>query len=338
MKKIISGFIILIMALTLASVSLKTVSKAMEINEDKTSKTTIVFDKAFFGKMSNNETFKLKMEELKVSSNLYKIISLQMYDDICKANEVIIENSYYIELDDGSLMQTTKEKYLTQVKENKKYIQEMNQYMKNKLSNKVSLYTTIGSSGNTEKINNGTLNLAIILITDDNISYSCGCLFNWETMPLARHKDAIGLSRDGNVSFEPKSACGTVIYSYDYSYLSSKEYVKEKIDEVKQIPFNQMKSSTTGYAFDFKLGEDSAGQNYPYYNVSYTGMTGSVYYKGEVNNKSITSVNHWATYAHKNLGLSIDDIDFSIPFEKKFSIKLAWRYTQLREEHLWRRK
>ncbi len=36
--------------------------------------------------------------------------------------------------------------------------------------------------------------------------------------------------------------------------------------------------------------------------ANYTNMAGSIYYKGIVNNSSIKSVNHWATYEHKKLG------------------------------------
>ena len=336
MKKIISSFIILAITLTVSCFSFKTISKAENYNEDIISKETIAFDEKNYEELSNDKIYEEKIKKLNISPSFSKIIELQMYDDICNAKEIILENSYYIGMDDGTMIQTTEENYLSQVKNNKKVINEMDQYMRNKLSNGISLLTVIGSPGNTKKINGGTLNLGVILITNDGKNYSCGCIFDWETMPNARYKDAIGLTRDGTTSVVPQSACGTVIYSYNYRYMDGTNYVSEKKEETKETSFNQLKASSSGYAFDFQMGVNSSDQNYPYRSVYYTNMVGSIYYKGMVNNSSIKSVNHWATYAHKKIGIISSSIDFSIPFNAGFKVSVGFVYSQLVDEHLWR--
>ena len=68
----------------------------------------------------------------------------------------------------------------------------------------------------------------------------------------------------------------------------------------------------------------------------YLSATGFVFFEGKVNNSSTTSVNHFATYAHKRIAYFFNGIDFSLPFGMGFSIDMGdWSYAQLREEHLW---
>ena len=63
---------------------------------------------------------------------------------------------------------------------------------------------------------------------------------------------------------------------------------------------------------------------------------GLYFFEGKVNNSSTTSVNHFATYAHKCIGYFLNHIDFSLPFGMGFSIDWGdWSYVQLTEEHLW---
>lgn len=114
--------------------------------------------------------------------------------------------------------------------------------------------------------------------------------------------------------------------------------VVELYNSYIKIRFVDLKSSSNGYAYEFNLGTDVAGSEYPYTTVTYRGMVGMLMYDGNVNNKNIISVNHWATYGHKRFSILADGINFSIPFATGFSIKIGGYYNQLTEEHTWRRK
>lgn len=85
------------------------------------------------------------------------------------------------------------------------------------------------STGVSANVNSGKLNLLIIVASADNVNYVAMALFNWETLPIFRGKDAFGITRDTDMKVKEKSASGGYSYFYgirrpDNSYEEREEY------------------------------------------------------------------------------------------------------------------
>lgn len=66
-------------------------------------------------------------------------------------------------------------------------------------------------------------------------------------------------------------------------------------------------------------------------------MMGMILYDGFIDSTSTSGANHWATYAHQEVDLAINGINFSVPFSGGFDVTWEWPYEQATDEHTWRR-
>ena len=332
MKRFIS--IIIALALAISSVI---IANASDQPKDLSVIMTTTFDDCNYEKLSDKEIFSQKLNDIGISSSYHNLLSRKMFSEICNAKTISTITSYYIETeDDGKITQTTKEKYIESVLKEKNNIAKREKEIKAQVTQRASDNIFI-SPGMTSEINKGTLNIVILLVSSNNIDFTCAALFQWETMPSARHKDAFGLTRDSTTSVVAQSASGAYDKIYTISRLSGTNYVTTEYTDSCEIKFSDLESSSNGYAYEFDLGIDAVGNIYPYNTTTHKEMIGLLMYDGNVNNNNIISVNHWATYGHKRFSILADGIDFSIPFSTGFSIKFGGYYNQLIEEHTWRR-
>ena len=334
MKRFIA--IIIALMLTLSSV---TIVNASDIPKDLSEIKTKTFDDENYKRLSEEDVFYSKLDEIGLSSSYQSLLYRKMFSEICNAKTISTITSYYVESNED-ILQTTKETYEETVIKEKNNIILKEKKSKEQASQRGS-QNIILSPGATDEINQGTLNIVILLVSSNNIDFTCAAMFQWETMPSARHNDAFGLSRDGSTtSVVAQSACGAYDIYCRTSYLSGTDYVTYDYVESNEVGFADLKSSPDGYAYEFQLPPDSTQSNYPYANstITFYEAAGVLMYDGNINNNNILSVNHWATYGHKRFSILVDSIDFSIPFSAGFSIKFLGYYNQLTEEHTWRIK
>ena len=260
-----------------------------------------------------------------------------MFDDICDAQTISTKSSYYVETNDGSsLCQTTKDIYDTTVKEEKEKLAkkrfDIESTMQERSSGNIDF-----SEGVTGTVDKGTLNIVILLVSNDNINFVCTAIFQWETMPSARHTDAFGLARDDNTIVDEHSASGLYTISYTKSQLSGIGSEINEYHETTEFDFDEVITSPDGYAIEVDLREDVASTSYPYTTILYTEMIGMVMYEGCIVESSRNGANHWGVYAHKKMDLVFNGIDFSLPISTGFSVNWEWTYEQKCEEHTWER-
>ncbi len=324
------------MTLTIVPINAEICTNDLSVREN------FSFNDNNYENLTCQEKFEKKLEATGVSTDYYDLLSRVSLEKISEAKSISTISSYYIETEDGKeLLQTKKDKYLEVVKEEKERIKNVEmqtaEIRKAQTTGRALSDVLFASPGNTATINKGTLNMVIFLYSEDGTNFTSLGIFQWETMPSARHKDAFGLTRDSTTSVIPQSAIAEYSKTYIISYFSDSNYIVSEHEDIVELYFNDLEASSTGYAFDFELGIDSSSNTYPYYSVRYKEMIGVLSYDGIVNNQNISTVNHWATYAHKRLRLLFNGIDFSIPFGAGFSITWGWSYNQLIEEHIWRR-
>lgn len=202
------------------------------------------------------------------------------------------------------------------------------------------------STGVSSNVNGGKLNLLNIVASADNVNYVAMALFNWETMPTFRGKDAFGITRDTDTKVNGNNASGGYSYYYQMwnsntTYIGSEEY--------HPLSYNALQQDNRGYGYAYEVrilsdipssSSGSPGVPGPP-KVRYTSMLGFVSYEGYVNSASVRGVNHWATYAHQNIKLIVNpSFNFSVPFSAGFSITVGfgWTYKQVIDTHNWRIK
>lgn len=284
---------------------------------------------------SDSEIIKEKMNAANISDAYFNYISKNIASEIKNATEIITITSYYIESSEGEMVKTSSEQYKSRVKA----VKEMQRFEKEKRIDEINRSGgAFVSNGNSAVFNGGTLNIAVVLVTSNGTDYSCSGLFQWETLPSKRHKDAFGLSRDTNTSVYANTAFGEYAITHEYSFMSGLTYQTSESTSYTHVSFNELEASSTGYAFEYTIPIDSHDEQYPYSSFVYTEIAGGLTYEGHVTQPSVTtSVNHWATYAHQKLSLLFNGINFSYPFNMGFTITFGFAYDQLIDEHLWLR-
>lgn len=194
------------------------------------------------------------------------------------------------------------------------------------------------STGVSANVNSGKLNLLIIVASADNVNYVAMALFNWETLPIFRGKDAFGITRDTDMKVKEKSAGGG--YSYFYEIRRPDNSYKER-EEFHELSYGALKQDDRkyGYAYEFRLRSNVKSNDPLLPQTRHNSMLGFVSYEGYVSSSTIRGVNHWATYAHQNVKLVVDpSFHFGLPFSSAFSVTFGfgWTYKQVNEEHDWR--
>lgn len=333
MKKILS---IIVSILTLFS--MLCIPASAESNTDDLSvNNTVTFNNRSYSNLSKEELFTQKLAAVGISEDYYEVLSKKMFDDICNAQTISTKSSYYVESNDGSsLHQTTKDLYDIAVKEEKEKLAQKSFDINATIQGRSSGNSDF-SKGVTGTVNKGTLNIVILLVSNDNINFVCSAIFQWETMPSARHTDAFGLARDDNTLVDAHSANGMYTVSYTRSQLSGIDAEINEYHETTEFDFDEVIVSPDGYAIEVDLREDVASNSYPYTTILYTEMIGMVMYEGCIVDSSRNGANHWAVYAHKKLDLVFNGIDFSLPISTGFSINWEWTYEQKCDEHTWER-
>lgn len=86
------------------------------------------------------------------------------------------------------------------------------------------------------------------------------------------------------------------------------------------MPYNELKQdgSGYGYAMEFGIPVSSISSQPHGTSTHYLSATGFVFFEGKVNNSSTTSVNHFATYAHKRIAYFLT--------ESISAFRLAWGF------------
>ncbi len=337
MKRLFSIIMVITLLFVINIIPAHAASSIDNLSEEKTKS----FDEKDFKTLNKDEIFERKLEEMNIPSSLHNILRRESYDAICEAETISTVSQYYVESDDsGKLIQTSKADYKKAVIEEKEKIKQREELVKSNRQSSVSLLATrelIASPGITDTINNGTLTMIIVISTSNGTDYTCTGIFEWETLPSIRLKDAFGLTRGSTATTNAQSAYGVYDITYTISQLSGIEYVTNEYSETHNVPFKDLETNETGYAFEYNLPSDISQSEPTYYSITYTHIVGLIQYTGFVNSANITGVNHWTTYAHKKINILINNIDFSIPFGAGFSITFGFTYDELVEEHTWRR-
>lgn len=280
-----------------------------------------------------------KLSPFHIFREMIQSLSEDQLDLIQKATEITAQSSYYVEspLFPGQMESVDAATYRVAAEKGKKSQKEEFDHISKQIKAKSALSdSVIISPGNSSKINGGTLNLVILMIAAGRDNYGVAEIFQWSTMPLFRGTDAFGLSRDVTTSILPQISSGTYSYTYTMSYTQGTQYITQEKEDVHDVAYNALKKDSNGYAFEFKMPVSAISLKPGEMSIHYTSVTGFVFFEGRVNNAGTTSVNHWATYAHKRYDLLFNSIDFSTPFGLGFSIPVGKsRYVQLTEEHIW---
>ena len=336
-KKWITGWIAILLLCTF----LLPVQAAELEEEPQTSIETVTYQNTEYQNLSVSETVEKKLAPFSLSNEIIQRLSEEKLELIQHATQITAKSTYYVEssLFPGQMNAVNEDEYVEAVRESKiaqlesfKAAQEQLQTTRSALSDSVIL-----SPGNSGKLNGGTLHLVILMIATGR-EYGVAGIFQWETLPIFRAKDAFGLSRDVTTSVIPRSASGCYSYTYNFSQTVNGKYVTEAREDVYDVAYNELKQDGKGYgyAIEFGLPVSSISPDPWGASTHYLSATGFVFFEGKVNNSSTTSVNHFATYAHKCIGYFLNGIDFSLPFGLGFSIDWGdWSYVQLREEHIW---
>ncbi len=288
---------------------------------------------------------KSKLAQAGVPEKYYHLFPEKYIDYIVDADKILTVSSYYVEssLNDGSLIQVTKEKYIDAVKreteKRNKIEKQVEESLKSGNTATIASDFVIYSPGLEETVDKGTLALLIMLIPGgDNIDFLCAGMFQWHTMPNSRKEDAFGISWGEGVNPIPHEAVGEYETTYTRSGQGESGYETNEFLDIREFDYSDLEKNEKGYAMRIMLYEDSAMTQYPYSSIIYRGITGTVAYQGTVTETNKLSIYHYAVYGHKRWRiLPGDGIDFSIPFGAGFSIKFGSKYDNIVEQHLWRR-
>ncbi|MBQ7294676.1 MAG: hypothetical protein IJW86_00615 [Clostridia bacterium] len=182
--------------------------------------------------------------------------------------------------------------------------------------------------------------MTIMLITSDNINYTCLGVFQWETMPISRYKDAFGLTRGTNLSIVNNSASGAI--TEYYSEINTSLSGTTTIPHQNDVSYNyqDLEHSSDGHAMEFNIPvsyviPSSSTQSL---SIIYNEMLGCISYNGMIGLDNIVSANHFSVYAHKIKTVSLQYIDFSVSFPTSFTIggfAITDTYIQRSTNHTW---
>lgn len=297
------------------------------------------FSKTAYSNLSDRQIAKNKLEQLNMPENLWKGLPEDSLQIIAESNRIISSISYYTEdVENEKIVPMVKSDYKKSVQWHKENLNNFLASLKSKdsiIKTNSSYPITIPSPGITKDFNGGKLTLIILLIDRGGGSYLPLGISHWEVMPNLRLLDAIGLSRGEGTAAVAQSAYGYYSYTYDTNPSST---ASVEVTENEEFTFEDMELSENGYAYEFRLKNDSeiSDPYGPFCKIQLY-ATCSLRYEGYVNNPNITKINHWLTYAHKVFTIGLNGIDFSIPFNTSFSVNITSRYEQVYEEHLWER-
>lgn len=284
-----------------------------------------------------------KLEPFDIPQDVLKRLPQDQLQKLSEATEVIVQSSYYLEPDSGNqpLMQVDQETYQAALREDRARRAAFAHQLEIDEGSAIAAFSILDPSmGTTANVNGGKLNLLIILGSADNVNYVAAAIFNWETMPLFRGKDAFGITRDTDTKVNENSASGG--YSYYYQLRKPNNTYEDK-EEYHDLSFANLKQDEKhyGYAYEFRVLSDVPSSDPARPQTRHTSMLGFVSYEGYIGSNTVRGVNHWATYAHQNVKVIVDpSFHFNVPFSGGFSMTIgfAWTYDQLTEEHNWRIK
>lgn len=336
--------ILILTITTLLIVSLLPFSSLASFSEDLDIETKEVFTNASFANKTDEEVFEEKMEVFSLSDKMRDMIKKQAFDAVVSSNSITTSSSFFIE-SDNELIQTDKNTYKNRVKTVKAEQKQILTRLQKPDLNYRTLATT-NTTGNSEiqyTLDSGTLNMVIMLITSDNINYTCLGVFQWETMPLNRYTDAFGLTRGNNLSITGNCVSGAVTEYYSEINTSSTGTTTTVHQNDIPYSFGDLKNSTDGHAIEFNVPVSYTIPNSSTQSISiiYSEMLGCISYEGAVQLENIITANHFAAYAHKTISLGINGIDFSVSFPTSFTINFNIfkdTYTQKSTFHTWYRQ
>lgn len=272
------------------------------------------------------------------------MIKKQAFNAVVLSNSISASSSYYME-NEGELIQTNKLTYKDRVKEVKAEKEQVLSRLQNPDLSYRALATNSTASTDPEisyNIDSGTLTITILLITSDNINYTCVGIFQWETMPAKRYTDAFGLTRGNNLTIIGNSATGGLAEYYTKTNATAYNITTTEHNSDIPYDFEDLKQSTDGYghAMEFDVPNNSLTMysETESLRIVYNEMLGVISYRGMVAVDNVVSANNSVTYAHKTKNLTFTSIDFSISFPASFSLgglKIEDTYIQRSTNHTW---
>lgn len=292
----------------------------------------------------SDKTAENRLEKFALSPKMKKLMLDRFPDKISSADTISVKTDFYVQENNGTLLQVTESDYEAAVKEQK--ISENERRIKADIE-KAQKSRSFGSialdwgercflpTGNRRVPDKGTLKLVFIILSESK-SFFCVGLFQWDTMPKSRYTDAFGLTRNINTTVDGKSENGYFEYKRTFSYLSGDEYVTDEKTIEKELGFNDLKlnSNGYGYAYDFELMPDVRMAEYPYTSTVYSDLTGFLCFEGWLNDNA-GQTDFRLAYAHQKWRITFGGIEFSRPYVRGFSPKFAPAYEQLEKEYIW---
>lgn len=283
-----------------------------------------------------NAIAKERLQRFDLQEDFLKVMDAQLQEDLCRATEISVKKQYYVEDAAGNMLPKPRAEYEAPVLQEKVKQEQATAAYEQALSNQNAGIAPLRAIS--ETVDRGTLMITFMVVGQGGRKYHAAALCAWTTMPSARHTDAFVIVRQATTSVDPYTARGSYYYQYKISYQNgapTNEYTSPAVE----IPYASLKrpSDGMGYAMEIKMPKDTQINQYPYTRVTNTALIAGISYKGEVNNDSVLSINHFAPYAHKKIKLVWDGIDFSVPFAVGFSVSIAWTWIQIMGEHTWYR-
>lgn len=339
MKRLLSSIVIISLLVAIVILPIKANPSAAE-NDLSITKTLD------FQSEDSDKTAENRLEKFALSPKMKKLMLDRFSDKISSADTISIKTDFYVQENNGMLLQVTESDYEAAVKEQKQKISENERQIKENIE-KAQKSRSFGAmnldwgdrcflpTGNRRVIDRGTLKLVFIILSEGK-SFFCVGLFQWETMPKSRYTDAFGLTRNINTTVDGKSENGYFEYKRTFSYLSGDEYVTDEKTIGKELGFNDLKlnSDGYGYAYDFELMPDVRMAEYPCTSTVYSDLTGFLCFKGWLNDNA-SQTDFQLAYAHQKWRITFGGIEFSRPYVRGFSPKFAPAYEQLEEEYVW---
>ena len=328
--------ILILTITTLFIISLLPFSSIASLSEDLNIETKKAFTNVSFSNKTDEEIFEEKMEAFSLSDKMRDMIKKQAFDAVVKSSSISTSSSFFIE-SNNNLIQTDKNTYKNRVKTVKAEKEKiLTRLQKPNLDYRtIATTNTTGESEAQYILDSGTLNMVIMLITSDNIHYTCLGVFQWETMPLRRHTDAFGLTRGDNLTIIGNSASGAITKYYSATNSSPISGDTTSHHQDISYEYEDLKHSTDGHAIEFNMPNNYAIETMSYL---YNEVLGCISYDGMIGVDNIVSANHFAVYAHENISIALNSINFSISFPKSFSIGFPYfesYYIQRNTNHTW---
>lgn len=334
MKKNIS--ILLIVVLLIISVMKSVTYAANVLFPVKSVKTQVEFDQTDYINLNDEEIFEKKLKEMNISEKYHNLLKREFFNEIVNSVSMSEEKSFYVEQDDASLKKVTESEFKNTVRLEKEILKTFNEAIKNDESFSRGL---VSSPGVQNEINSGTLSLSILVVTNNDLSFTAMGLFGWETMPSHRDTDAFGISYDSNIADNSQSARGGVEFNYVLTTSVGTQISTTTSFTETVFDSSGVNKSPDGYAIEFYLPENIFTDDaLTTYNQVYTDGIGFVAYEGVVNNNYVSAVKNYATYAHEKISLLGNGLDYTESFVEGFSTNIwgmGWTYDQLTDYLTW---